>query len=1266
MKRASLFLASAFILLAACFVFLFATETGLLSMQKGINRFGAGIVAIGHVEGKLLGAMHLKDVRLSGTGADIAVQQVDVAWRPADLFKAALGIRKILVSGVTIAIKDGPADQPASDTARQPADILSDFELPFPVVVDRLVVNRMAVVDSKGQKLLLVDSLTAALSGNAERFTVNEFNLQGPEIGLALHGNIEIQKNWQLDLLGTWRLAGFGFYPMAGTFLAGGLLEGPQVEIGIHSPGTIRVKGNFVDLLSRPKWTARVTAKDVDLSTLIEYCPKIELAAVTGELTGDFGSYRGHVEAEGAWDALTDLHLVSDIDGDGWGIDFQSLHIYGQDRSAEAMGGKISWQDIFSWEGRFLFQNFDPSVINGELSGQLNAELVSKGDVKENGVVASFAISHLDGLLHDHKVSAIGNVFLSETEVYTDGLTIRSGEMTGVAHVEKASFSWAEQPSWSGKIRLDHFDPSLLYAEFPGSINGEFEAESKLGKKGLEGSLKIKEISGTLRGNNLSGKGEIALFGDTLTTPGLVLKSGPSQLLVNGRAGDRLALDFSFSSPDISTLLPEAEGSISLRGNLQGQHNSPRLDAELQGKGLKYQDNSFGRTQAKIKADFSGKGQLTGSLVGEKMSLAGMTIDKGGVVLQGTLANHAIEIDGVGPLGRLSGKVHGSYRNKWQGTLSHFQIETLDYGNWRQQENTALSADRRGGLLEKICLSDGESTVCLGGDVRLDKETAWQVHGELSSLPLQWLNRLKLLAVPISGQLHADLTANGNAHGVLSARVDSRVQAADRVEKVKESEQAPFYFSGSVLSLTLRDSLVQAHANIRLRNGSQVVFNADAAGAGSFASPLGSLPLHGSIDLRQFDLSSLAAFTGYGVEPSGRVNNSLTLAGTVGQPQIYGVISVQDGGIELPYQGITLGNVVVSIEAGESSAKITGTATSGSGTLAADGTLQYGPKGIEGTVNIKGSDFLLVNLPEYFIRVNPNVKVTFTADKGEIRGTIDLPYGRITPEQMNDSISASEDVVLVNETAERQGTGWPVHLKIKVRLGDDVRIDGYGLAGKLGGQLMVNTSPDNTLAGRGELDLVGGTFTIYRRSLNIARGRMLFTGGPIDNPGIDVRAQVKVDDEKARGAGYTVGVDISGLVQDLKYHLFSDPYMADTEILSMMMIGHSLAGSTESEGSVLEAAAVMLGVNGSAGFVKELGDLLFIDDLHLEGSSSRENVSLVVGKSLTKDLYIGYDLNMFSQVGQFRVRYDLTRGFSVETRSSSESTGTDLLYSFER
>jgi translocation and assembly module TamB len=157
-----------------------------------------------------------------------------------------------------------------------------------------------------------------------------------------------------------------------------------------------------------------------------------------------------------------------------------------------------------------------------------------------------------------------------------------------------------------------------------------------------------------------------------------------------------------------------------------------------------------------------------------------------------------------------------------------------------------------------------------------------------------------------------------------------------------------------------------------------------------------------------------------------------------------------------------------------------------------------------------------------------------------------------------------------------------------------------------------------------------------------------------------------VSAEEAVGDGYVVGVDVNGLVQDLKFHLFSDPFMEDADILSHLLIGRSTSGSSEAESNLLEATAVALGVTGGAEIGKGLGSILSVDDLHLEGSGEKEDMSLVVGKRITNKLYFGYDMNMFSQLGVFRVRYGLAHGFSVETQTSTEATGTDLLYTFER
>jgi translocation and assembly module TamB len=263
-------------------------------------------------------------------------------------------------------------------------------------------------------------------------------------------------------------------------------------------------------------------------------------------------------------------------------------------------------------------------------------------------------------------------------------------------------------------------------------------------------------------------------------------------------------------------------------------------------------------------------------------------------------------------------------------------------------------------------------------------------------------------------------------------------------------------------------------------------------------------------------------------------------------------------------------------------------------------------------------------------------------------------------------VTVSEDVVLVEKNNVLKAAGWPLILNIGVVLGQDVQINGYGLKGLVNGRLRIKTSPDEQLNGSGEISLKDGTFTIYGRSLDIVRGRLLFTGGAIDNPGVDARAQKKVSDEEAKGQGYTVGVDISGLVQDLQYHLFSDPSMEDTEIVSRMLVGHSFADSNAEEGGLLKKALVTLGVHSSNVLVDGLGSILTVDDFHLEGSRNKEDTSLVLGKRLTEDLYIGYDVNMFSQLGSFRVRYDLKHGFVVETTSSSEATGADLMYSFQR
>lgn len=1247
---------------------LLGTGVGLSLLTGAASRLSGGMVSVAESHGRFLGRWQLAGIRLNTPDLAVEVAGLEWNWHPWRLGRGEFQVAAVTVRGVKMTLKEsGEKKPPAAGPLVMPRVIL-----PLALAVDNFAVEGLQLFGTNGNRLMVIDRIGGRLAGHGESLAITDFVLDAPGIGCSLHGNLGLGRDWRVDLLGQWWLSDYGFHAIGGTFSLFGPLNAPKVTFAVNSSGGIQVQGQVENLLQSPEWTATVTAWHTDLSVLIEDCPEIQVRSFLGKVSGDTRGYHGQATAVVDWGRQRDMHLNARLTADWMGIAFDALRIDSGEASAVAEGGKISWRRIFDWQGRFHFVDFDPSVFTEALPGRVTADFTSRGDVREDppgdyGVDIAFDIDSLTGQLHGQKVAAAGNLQLTENDLRTDGLTLQSGEVEGSAHLDHAMVSWAKGVVWDGAVSLTNFNPQGLFPDFPGLINGEFSGKGSFNDSGPEGFIKIRGISGQLRGQELAGEGELRLAGGNLRTPGLFLRSGASELVVAGQAGDDFALDFSFASPDIGTLLPDGGGEVKLKGSLRGSPEKPQLVADLTGTACRYRDTGLARLRAELQAGFWPEGELKGFVAATGLNISGSRFDQSRIDFTGTMHSQEIAVAVSGAAGDLKVRASVAYRDNWTGEISGFQLNTAAYGSWRQQRNVAFTTTADGALsLEKLCISDGKGSICAGGQLQ-PGDMRWQAEGGAEAVSIDWLNRLKLLKPSISGGLvSATFTAAGGSRAISSATAEINLPEAAVALAVEDEEFGAVRFIDSRLTLHMVDSRLQADFATAMENGSRVVATADIAGAGDFAVPFASLPLAGRLEFANFDLATLSAVTGYGLEPTGRVNSSLVLGGTLGRPVFTGGGKIEDGGIALPYQGIMLKNVSVAVEAGEDAAKIACRATSGPGELEAEGTLRYGDSGLEAVLLVRGRDFLLVNLPEYAFRVTPDVLVRFGKNKREISGVIKVPYGMITPEEMTDAVKASEDVILVNGRKETKEGGWPFALDLDVQVGDAVHIDGYGVTGRLTGRLNVKTARDELLTGKGELDLVEGRFSLYGRKLDIERGRVLFTGGPIDNPGVDIRAQKKVGEEEAKDKAYTVGVDISGLVQGLQYHLFSDPYMDDTEILSMMVVGHSLADSSAEDSSLVEAAATTLGLKGSTGFMQGIGSILHIDDLHLEGSSSKENVSLVVGKRVTKKLYIGYDINMFNQMGEFRVRYDLNGGFSIESRSSSESTGADFLYSFEK
>ncbi|PHR30142.1 MAG: hypothetical protein COA36_01805 [Desulfotalea sp.] len=1265
MRLRKLFVALLFLVLFAVLL-LTGTRWGLGLIVKGVNSFSGGAITVGSVEGRLATAYTLGNIHLETASADIDIETFQWAWHPLSLFRGELDIVFCKLSQLTVTLK--VAGAAAEKETGAPA--LVALLPPLDLVLKELLLSDLQVRDMEGDLLFHLLSLSTKFEIKDGLVRVTRFNAESPDIGLEFHGNVARQKDWVADIMGNWRLAGYGFHPSRGAFSLKGAVDSLGVQVSLTDPGEIRVVGVVKDLFGKTTWSAGVDAQNINLEKWIYHCPEIILAKVHGDLTGDFGHYRGHVEADGFWGVADQLHLSSDLDGDGLGIVFATLGLGRKESYVVATGGSISWEKLFSWVADLEVTDFDLDMFFPGFDSVISSQLHSVGDVTEEGLDATFDLRSMQGRFADYVWSATGSIGLTEESVFSHDLRIESDSVGGVALVRGTEFSWENKLSWMADVDLTHFDPAFLHPMAAGDIKGNISSTFEWHNNIPIGEIRISRLAGTLGAKKLSGGGNIAVTGTALSTSGLLLSLGDSQLLVSGELEDSLALQFSFESPDLSDMGDQLRGELTVQGQLFGTRDAPEIGLTVVGENLQAGKEKIKTVQGHLKARLGSAASIDAALLLEDSLIHDFELEKVDVVVSGTALDHSATARLSRPDGELSFLVAGRYTDGWQATISQLALRTTRYGEWAQQDvvNLELSAERAG--LQGLCLAavtQGETgSVCLSGSLDRNEVHKWSVDAELIRLELQQFAEMNSGLPGITGRVDATLTAGGDSQGVIFANGNINIPEVDILFSVADADDVAIQVRESVLRANLQDQRLALDLSLTANKGGALNLNAQVQGIGKFASPLGGCPVEGTLILDKYYLSSLAVFSGYAVESTGWVSSTFVIGGTLGQPEINGEIAVQEGGIDLPYQGITLDNVVIAIDSKALGANIQAEASSGGGHLGIVGSIAHGKDGIEATLQLSGDDFLLVNLPEYSFRVTPDATLKVNKNRGGMKGRVYVSSGLIAPEELSGAVKVSEDVIFLGEEKVHVKKGYPFFLDLDVELGDDVKVDGYGLKGRLGGKLNVKITPADFITGKGELDLLDSTFTFYGRSLDIARGRILFTGGPIDNPGVDIRAQKVITAETARDDEYTVGVDINGLVQDLQSHLFSDPFMEDTDILSQMVVGHSFATSSEEEGNVLQAAATALGLAGSSRLMKGIGDLLLIDDLHLEGSTKDEDVSLVVGKRITKDLYIGYDMNMFSQLGQFRVRYELSRGFYVETRSSSESTGADLIYTFEK
>ena len=223
---------------------------------------------------------------------------------------------------------------------------------------------------------------------------------------------------------------------------------------------------------------------------------------------------------------------------------------------------------------------------------------------------------------------------------------------------------------------------------------------------------------------------------------------------------------------------------------------------------------------------------------------------------------------------------------------------------------------------------------------------------------------------------------------------------------------------------------------------------------------------------------------------------------------------------------------------------------------------------------------------------------------------------------------------------------------MRLTLGDKVSVKAFGLSATIAGTVRTRMQPHESTIGSGEFEVKEGEYNAYGRELEIERGRLLFTGGPVTDPGVDLRATRELP-------GYKVGVIARGPLRQPQLTLFSEPSLPQAQIASMLIVGRSsIQGDPGAPDDGVSGTE-----QGGAILAGQLGKYVGIDDIGLTQDEDTGS-ELVLGKYLSPRLYVSYGISLVDEINTLKLRYTIGDRWVISAESGQESA-SDIEYRIE-
>ncbi len=814
------------------------------------------------------------------------------------------------------------------------------------------------------------------------------------------------------------------------------------------------------------------------------------------------------------------------------------------------------------------------------------------GNLQVNGSVDDWTVN---GTIDVSTDDFPGGSFIIDGRGSRDGVSGRivESELLGGRAAGRVAYEFVGERAWSADLDVEGIHLDALLPDWPGRLSGRVGGRGTTQPFSL--AAELDGVTGSIRGAELQADGAIDWRDGVLVAHDLRIAHGDSRFILDGAPMTAQGLRFEAELSDAGAYSDAVSGQVSAAGRLSLIEHGAFLSAGFESPAFGIGEVRF--EDISITVDANDEEQT--------MRLSGIHLDT------------PFE---VGIAGRF-GDWRRPLETRFEGEIDTLEIDLEDRHAMTLPRPGPVMLSRDAASLEALCIADQTGS-------ELCARARWAANGSYAVNLAFSRVAVDIIEHVTATGLHFDQRASGTFRwihepGVQTSGGGTLELTAGTVSPIDDPESTVETGEGRI-DFTVRDGrLLRGVVELPLPGRGDI--------SGHFAmydvTLGGASEIDGALNVDISNIRVLSKLSPLIDSASGALRATALFAGTFDEPAITGDFVLERGRFVYLPIGLDLEDVNMqgSMD-GDYRFDVSGTFRAGDGYGEIISQADYSDAADPGlNFKLRGDNLVLINVPDVFVRIDPDIDVTIDRDTISINGSVNVPHALIKPTNLSDTkVNESDDVVIVagelpdppeevTETSDFDYRG-----ELVVTLGDDVAIDVDLAEARLTGSARFNWQGDMIPIADGRY-FISGSFAAFGQVLDISEGWVHFPKVPANEPLVRIVAEREIfGNTQVKRAG----VFIDGPVQRPTVEAFTQPMTTEERALALLVTGSDF------------------------NFEQGVGAIDF-------------------GTYIAPRLFVSYGVGVFERENIVSARFDLSESFGIKASSGSKESGIDLNYRFE-